>query len=201
MINEVAVGDPVTAERTNQIIRHVNGTPGRAIYKESGIWTIPAGCHKFRVYLAGGGTSGYAYDIESGVRGADGARSPMCSKIFTGYEVGTSFVIEIGAAGKNVGATEVRNGGTSKFGTVLQSTGGIVANTVMGTHNGEILHANEIFCDIQTIWLGPSGNIDGGTHFVGYGAPGKGGQRMYRGSVDSPEAGWPGGPGICVIEW
>ena len=153
------------------------------------------------MYVAGGGTYGYPFDIESMAPGAPGARSPLVSKIFGGSDTGTSFAITIGAAGKATGSAAVRNGGTTSFGTLLHSTGGIVADTVAGTHNGDMMHTNDLFCSMQTIWLGPAGDIDGGSHFVGYGAPGKGGQRLYRASVDSPEAGWPGGPGVCIIEW
>ena len=195
MLNNVAVDDPVQASTMNEVITHVNTTPNRAIFTSDGHWTVPQGCHSFKVYLCGGGTRGLWFHSESGSYGVDGGRSPLTSKYFQGFDVGTTFPITIGAAGLGTGSLAERNGGTSYFGTLLHSTGGLVENSAMGSHNGDIIHGNELFC--VSLALGPA---VGGSVLVGYGAPGAGDKYRVSGYVPTPPPS-PGGPGICVIEW
>lgn len=181
---EVAVDDPVQASTQNNLIKNANGSPGRAIFTANGVWSVPQGVFQFKVYLAGGGgLGGPAYgDNHEGFTylgdGQRGGQAPLCSKIISGQEAGTSFAITIGA-----GATTSVPGGTSSFGALLQSTGGGPGTDLSqggtGTHNGQMRHGNQMFCISQNNGYGEGGS--GGTY----------------GSIP----GYPGNPGICVIEW
>lgn len=183
-IDSVAVDDPILASRENQLISHVNGTPGRAIFTSNGVWSVPAGVYQFKVYVAGGGGKGGPAVVGSGESfgfisdGKRGGDAPLCSKIITGQDIGTSFAITIGA-----GATGSGAGGTTTFGALLQSTGGSVgseyAQGTSGTHTGTIRHGNAMFQASQD---------------NGYGQGGRGG-------VFDDNAGANGNNGICVIEW
>lgn len=124
-IASVAVDDPVEAATANQLIDNVNASPGRAIFTSNGTWSVPSGVHKFKVTLCGGGGHGEGFVTVGGgedsyiVAGANGGDAPMVSSLFSGVELGTSYVITIGAAGAYGGT-----GGTTSFGTALTSTGG-----------------------------------------------------------------------------
>lgn len=188
-IDNVAVADPVQASTQNKLIAHANGSPGRAIFTANGLWSIPQGVYKFKVYLAGGGgkgsqayfstSEGFTY-LGDGARGGD---SPLCSKMFAGLDIGTSFSIVIGA-----GATGGGPGGTSTFGALLSSSGGTAATGGgaspgapggSGSHNGEIRHTNQLFQVSQNNGYGQGG--EGGTYYGTDGSNGNG--------------------GICIIEW
>lgn len=196
-LSEVEVGGPVKASTQNGLIKNANGSPGRAVFTANGTWSVPQGVYRFIVFLAGGGgagsgaygeaVEGFSY-ISDGGQGGDG---PLCSKVFSGVEAGTTYAIEIGAGGVASGGFLSPPGtpaGNSKFGTVLQSNGGGPAPTQIsvsqvrgasGTHNGELRHGNDMFQVSQ-------GN--------GYGAGGKGGTYSH-------VNGFNGNPGICVIMW
>lgn len=186
-LSTVATGEPVKASTTNAMIHNVNGSPGRAIFKVNGTWSVPSGVYRFKVYLAGGGGArGFDYDFGEDSRlGGDGGDSPLCSKIYGSYDVGTSFSIVIGAGATTAGA----DGGTSTFGTVLQSTGGGGGSPgsdgtplpgSRGTHTGEMAHDNDLF-------LAPE--------VKGFGT---GGRTVVYGLYVSTKA---ASDGICIIEW
>lgn len=129
-INAVAPDDPVEAGTVNQLIDNVNGSPNRVYFTASGTWTVPSGCHRFKVTVVGGG--GYGGDGAStgGVDsvflpGGRGGEAPMISLIVAGADVGTSYGITVGAGGSYASPT----GGSSVFGTLLTSTGGGVGGT------------------------------------------------------------------------
>lgn len=187
----VAVGEPILASTQNGLINHVNRSPGRAVFTSDGIWSVPPGVYKFRVYLCGGGGSrgGDAPFGEGDTKyGGDGGPSPLCSKDFAGVEIGTSYNITIGQ-----GATS-GTGGTSSFGTVLQSTGGHQGESGYsdypqsgdrGTHTGELTHGNNRY-------IYPNNTSKGEGQGFGAGA-----QLL---SV-IPLVDLPAVDGICVIEW
>lgn len=188
-ISTVATDDPVKASTQNSVIANVNGSPGRAVFKVNDIWTVPAGVHRFKVYLTGGGGArGADYEYGEGNHryGGQGGDSPLCSKIFGGYDIGTSFNITIGAGSVVAGGT----GGTSTFGTVLQSTGGGggengIEESPMpgsrGTHNGQLAHDNGMFLAPEVKGFGSGAIVYNVAPFV---------------DVDKPAS-----DGICVIEW
>lgn len=196
-LSTVAAGDPVKASEMNSIIAHVNGSPGRAIFTASGTWSVPAGAHKFKVYLAGGGGGGgggiyHAEDFSSGeyhTTGGVGGDAPLISKVFAGVDIGTTYVITIGAGGAAaLEAATGSTGGDSTFGTVMESHGGLGghagggAGAYGGQTGGQIRHGNGMFVT--------SAN-------KGYGAGGLGGSQTV-GSDTTSDA---GSNGICVIEW
>lgn len=197
-LSEVAVSESIKASTQNKLIKNANGSPGRAIFTANGSWSVPQGVFSFKVYLAGGGgggasaygdgSEGFTFIAEGG-RGGDGT---MCSKIFTGVAEGTAYLIEIGAGGTGASGgffgDAATAGGTSKFGTVLQSAGGQPAPVATspyqirganGAHNGQIAHDSRIFLRTQD---------------NGYGEGGRGGGYS---SINGAN----GNPGICVIEW
>lgn len=189
-LSSVAVGDPVQASLNNRLIAHANGTPGRAIFTSNGVWSVPQGVFQFKVYLAGGGGGrGLDYPYGEGEigYGGDGGPAPLCSKIITGQETGSSFTITIGAGG-----AQGSDGGDSTFGALLTSNGGLhgqnssgssaVLPGLRGSHNGTITHTNGLF-----MYLGNLAKGEG----QGYGTGGK-----FFDIYDLPAVG-----GICVIEW
>lgn len=197
-IETVAVDEAIRASTQNKLIANANGSPGRAIFTANGSWSVPAGVFRFKVYLAGGGGAG-GEALEdfggggSGYRGEGGrgGNAPLCSKIFTGYEPGTTFLITIGAGGVASGGIfggPPAAAGDSTFGTVLSSTHGGVgtggfssyaAQGAPGTHNGQAFHTNQLFLLTQNNGYGEGGQGGNATHPNGYN----------------------GNPGICVIEW
>jgi len=190
-LSSVAVGDPVQASLNNRLIAHANGTPGRAIFLSNGLWSVPQGVFQFKVYLCGGGGGrGLDYPFGEGDigYGGRGGISPLCSKIITGQETGTTFTITIGAAG-----TQGNNGGTSTFGALLTSNGGYPGQNSSGSgftfsgdrgsHNGQIAHSNELFLKV--------GNTSK-SWGQGYGTGG---------IINIDNQDLPAVDGICVIEW
>lgn len=181
-VETVAADESVLASTVNKLGQHVNGSPGRAVFTSNGVWSVPAGAHKFKVYLAGGG-GGTGADYTSGGEspifypGSPGGVAPLCSKLFAGQAIGTSFSITIGAAGAAPSPLTGGNGGTSTFGALLSSSGGTGGNdgsgggarAAAGSHNGEMVHDNDMFLT--------------GAKYVGKGY----------GAEDTA--------GICVIEW
>ena len=124
-LSTVAVGDPILASREQQIIAHVNASPGRQIFTSNGTFSVPNGVHKFRVYLAAGGAGGYPDSAGGGgeeshvIPGIAGNSAHLSSAEFVGVDIGTSFAITIGAGGVGVGAA----GGTTSFGSTYSATG------------------------------------------------------------------------------
>lgn len=178
-LETVAVDDPVLASTMQQVIAHVNGSPGRAVYTSNGTWSVPNGVHKFKVTLCGGGgragaaTSSGGGEDSSLVPGPNGGTAPMISAIFAGVELGTTFAITIGAGGTS-GA-----GGTTSFGTLMSSggggAGGGTGTATFPAGAPSVYHTNELFC------VGPAS--------VGFGRGGNDGD------------GGPGYPGVVVVEW
>lgn len=124
-LSTVAVDDPILASREQQIIAHVNASPGRAIFTSNGTFSVPNGVHKFRVYLAAGGAGGHP-DTMGGagedsyiIFGAAGNSSHLSSAEFVGVDIGTSFAVTIGAGGVGPDST----GGTTSFGSTYSATG------------------------------------------------------------------------------
>lgn len=199
-IETVAVDEAIRASTQNKLIANANGSPGRAIFTSNGSWSVPAGVYRFKVYLAGGGGAGgdaweyFGSGVDGGGyrgEGGRGGNGPLCSRIFSGYEPGTTFLITIGAGAVPAGPFGVpaaTPAAASTFGTVLTSnpggngTGGTVANPsqgAQGSHNGQIVHTNQLFLASQN---------------NGYGEGGQGGNATH-------PNGFNGNPGICVIEW
>lgn len=186
-LSAVAVDGAITASLHNEIIAHVNTSRGRAVFTADGTWSIPAGVHNFIVYLAGGGGDGgdgyhVSGDAEFDYDGGPGGNAPLCSKVFSGLEIGTSYSIVIGAGGA---AGTGDTGGSSVFGSgLLTSTGGVGGPTfpttgsgARGTHTGTLAHGNEMFVNSAGLPYGSGG------------AGGHGG------------VGEAGVQGVCVIEW
>ncbi len=194
-LETVGVGDPVPASLNNQLINHVNKSPGRKIIKVNDTWSVPDGVHSFKVYVAGGGGQGGAavppefFDGSYGPGGPGGV-GPLVSKVFTGQDIGTTFAITIGQGGDN-GSSGL--GGTTSFGTLLESEGGgrgfytgsyypyaTPHAGVTGDHNGQIRHNQDMFM------------TNSGIAYGGGGVPASAGGGGYGGA---------GTDGICVIEW
>lgn len=173
----VAVDDAITADTMNGLIRHVNGTPSRAIFTTSGSWTIPEGVQKFKVTLAGGGGPGGANtDVHGGEGeysvspGGVGGFGPMISAIFNAGGPGSSVTVTVGipgAASSVLGL--ISNGGSA--GGLHGAAGGHGAAT-FPPGQPAIFHKNMLY--------GPAVG-------VGYGQGG------------GPAAA--GQPGIVIIEW
>jgi hypothetical protein len=179
-LSTVAVDDPILASREQEIIAHVNASPGRAIFTSNGTFSIPNGVHKFRVYLAAGGGGGIpATGGDTVIDGSPGPNAHLVSAEFAGIDIGTSFAVTVGAGGIAVGGM----GGTSSFGPSFSATGAETGTGSKGTvtwpaaPNG-MYHANGLFMNVDGKSYGQGG--DGGTAFV------------------SP---LPGMNGIVVVEW
>jgi hypothetical protein len=181
-ITSVAIDDPIQAVTMNELIANINDSPYRLIATVNGNWQVPAGCHKFKVTLCGGGGYGnFAADGGSGegsyiIPGAPGGSSPMVSAVFSGYDIGTTFVMTVGAAAAPNGT-----GGTTSFGTVLISTGASsVANgSITTAPAGALRHLNTTIMTLAGVAYGSGGPGDS----PGYTARG------------------PGGSGVIVIEF
>lgn len=190
-ISSVSAGQDISATHLNDIAAALNAVNGRQIFTSSGTFTWPAGVNRVKVTLAGGGGRAGASWF-AGVGGtvqqpsSRGGNSPMCSKIVSGIDAGTTISITIGAAGVGTAA-----GGTTSFGSVFQSTGGTggVTNVVGtdGTHTGEIQHDNRVFVFARDDYHGIIG--------YGQGYPSNSGIQSPVGYSQA------GGPGILVIEW
>lgn len=183
-LNSVAVDDPILASTHQQIIAHVNASPGRQIFTSNGTFSVPAGIHKFRVFVCSGGQGGYptgtggfgedSYPIE-GAKGADGF---LVSVDFAGVEIGTSFAVVVGAGG----AAYEGAGGTSSFGSTFSITGASGAGRGTVTVPGgstPMYHYNGLYCD------------NAGRP---YGDGGIGGDVLSSAPL-------PGKQGIVVVEW
>lgn len=163
-LSNVAGGDPVLASTMNQIIANVNGSPGRAVFTQNGSWSVPNGVHSFKVYATGGGgceTPGYMTSGEdpTWVTAIPGKSSPLVSAIFSNVDIGTTFVITVGAGGTG-GSPQ---GGTTSFGTSISVTGGTptVSGSVTSAPAGWIHHANSMFV------TGPDGSAYGASNTQG----------------------------------
>lgn len=124
-LSTVAADDPIEASLANQLIANVNGSPGVAFFTADGSWAVPAGVHKFKVTVVGGGgaaggfgSAGGGEDIYS-TPGGPGGDSLARSVWVSGAEIGTTYVITIGAGGTSGGS-----GGTTSFGSLLTVNGG-----------------------------------------------------------------------------
>lgn len=183
-IAAVAASEPVQAATINQLILKANASPGRAIFTANDTWSVPDGVHKFKVTLCGGGSGAQAdYTVINGddvqvVAGNPGTSSHMISACFAGIDIGTSYVITIGAGGTG-GATDGafgNPGGSTSFGTSLVSPGasyGSKGTVTSGGGAAQLLYYDHIFLKSSGVRYG-----DGGS---GSGAAGQ--------------------AGICVIEW
>lgn len=194
-IDAVAVGDPVSASKTNQLIDNVNGSPNRVVFVVNGSWSVPSGCHRFKVTLCGGGGAGGSATTFGGgedstiIPGQPGGDGPMISAIIAGQEIGSTFAIVVGAGGTS------GSGGTSSFGTLMSSTGGAAGGSGAYADKGSpgtatfplgapsIFHTNELFGHGYEV-----------NELRGYGRGGRGGDSGFG-------SGYDGRPGIVVIEW
>jgi len=177
-ISSVAVDDPVEAPTVNQLIDNVNASPGRAILTSNGNWSVPSGVHKFKVTLCGGGSGAQPDQVGGGgedsyiIPGLPGTSSHMISACFAGIDVGTTYVVTVGAAG----AASQGTGGTTSFGTSLVSPGAAYGNKGSVSSGGgaaQLLYYDHVYLSSAGWRYG-----DGG---AGSGAAGR--------------------AGICVIEW
>lgn len=194
-ISNVAVGDEVTASKTNAIIGALNAMNNRQIFTSSGSFTWPTGVNRIRVYICGGGGRSGDNWSSGGVAQpcTRGGNSPLCSKGISGVDEGTTIPVTIGgvAYGTGGGGAGTGPGGTSSFGTYVQSSGGTGGHSAThgtdGTHTGEIQHDNRMFVASNDGVQGPIG--------YGQGFPSNSGTGSIGGATTA------GGPGICVIEW
>lgn len=188
-IASVTVDEAVQAATMNQLIANVNASPGRAIFTSNGNWSVPDGVHKFKVTLCGGGSGGWAgYTLVVGediqvVSGDPGKSSHMISACFAGIDVGSSYVITIGAGGAGGASSGAHGsqGGDTSFGTALVSPGAAYNSKGSVTSGGgaaQLLYYDHVFAKSSGDRYG-----DGGLGGVG------------------DTAGSTGQPGICVIEW
>lgn len=182
-LNSVAVNDPILASTNQQIIAHVNGSPGRQVFTANGTFSVPNGVHKFRVFISSGGQGGSPVTAVGGgedshlVDGATGNSGFMVSADYSGVEIGTSFAVTVGAAGGLFGLA----GGTSSFG-LFSVTGASNAGRGTVTPPGGVTpmyHMNGLYCD-------NTGSP--------YGSGGRGG------TVAGLDA-LPGTQGVVVVEW
>lgn len=183
-ITAVAADEPVQAATINELISNVNASPGRAIFTSNGNWSVPVGVHKFKVTLCGGGSGAQAdYTVVNGedvqvFPGAGGLSSHVIGACFAGIEIGTTYVITIGAGGAG-GVSDGSwgsAGGSTSFGTALVSPGATYNSKGSITSGGgaaQLLYYDHIFLKNTGAKYG-----DGGS---GSGAAGQ--------------------QGICVIEW
>lgn len=187
-IGNVAVDDPVQASTMNALIDNVNGSPNRVVFLNSGVWNVPAGVQRFKVWICGGGGSaGDDWFVgEQDGPGAPGGDSPLISAIFVSPGQGTAYPITIGAGGVSNVSGGV--GGTTSFGATFSSSGGLKPSYQSVTKGGpgtasfpvgapSFFHTNEMFCQ------GYYNNV-----IQGYG----------RGGNTNSQS---GRQGICVIEW
>lgn len=194
-IANVAAGNTLPATKVNEMILTLNTlNNGRVIILTggSGVFTWPTGIDAIEVILCGGGgrcgnswtqsnPSGGAPIAQPISRGGD---SPLCSKILTGIDPGTSIPVVVGAAGTGTAA-----GGTTSFGAGqsygFQSTGGTGGNSgtagTDGTHTGDLRYGNQLF-----IYNRVGGIVIG----YGEGFPG-----------NTINAATSGGPGIIVVRY
>lgn len=183
-IASVAADEPVQAATTNELIANVNASPGRAIFTANGNWSVPDGVHKFKVTVVGGGSGAQAdYTSIVGeeiqlILGGPGTSSHVISACFAGIDVGTTYVITVGAGGAGTGTPGAGGGpgGDTSFGTSLISPGAEYGNKGTITSGGgaaQLLYYDHIFVKNTGVRYG-----DGG---AGSGAAGI--------------------AGICVIEW
>jgi hypothetical protein len=146
-------GESVPASQYNQIITNVNSSPGQKLFTSNGVWSVPDGVHSFRVTLSGGGegaTGDYSSPYDgSTVVGGPGRPGIVGCAIFSGIEIGTSFVITIGAGGAGGGfgaSSPGAPGGTTSFGSAMSGTGGGPSSAItVGTGGHDLVHkANTI---------------------------------------------------------
>lgn len=161
-IPSVAVDDPVEAVTANALISHVNTSPGRRSFTSNNVWAVPAGVHKFRVYLAAGGSGGYPDTVGGGgetIPGTPGKSAHLASADFAGVDIGTSFAITIGAGGASSGGT----GGTTSFGATFSATGATDASkgtvTFPGASVSNMYHGNDRYVNSSGIGYGSGGGV------------------------------------------
>jgi hypothetical protein len=154
-ISNVSAGIEVTATKTNEIISGINAQNGQIIYTTIGVtnFSWPVGVQTIEVLLCGGGGldgSSYSSGPDT-LPGLPGGLSPLCSKRISGVDAGTTIPVTVGDKASSHRASSVTHayGGTSSFGTYLQSTGGDGSwqnvHGLPGTHTGDLLHVNELF--------------------------------------------------------
>lgn len=189
-LNTVAADDPIEASLQNQLIAKVNSSPGAAVFTSSGTWVVPAGVHKFRVSLCGGGGAAGAagstgspdFDATPGGPGGDGGARRIW---VSGVDLGSSFAVTVGAAGSASAfgsLLTVAGGGVGGSDSLIQGVpgskgtyGGVTGGTMSGTSLG-------IGNEALAIWGAPHGIPQ---------AYGQGG----------PLQGDAGAPGIVIVEW
>lgn len=199
-IPNVSVGQAVTADTMNELITNVNSSPQRVVFLADGNWSVPAGVHRFKVTLVGGGGGGSTGTMGGGgedsydAPGTPGGSALMVSAYFRQFEPGTTFPVTVGAGGAGgvigVNGGDGGTGGESAFSTTFSSSGG-PGGGAGPTHGSatwpagqpHIYHVNEMY--IHSISEG---------EYVGYGRGGKAGF-----GLGSP--GSQGRPGIVIIEW
>lgn len=195
-IPNVNVDDPVEAATANQLIANVNSSPGRVVFTANGVFSVPDGVHKFKVYVAGGGGKGgdvgSEYNPAEGLftyfDGAAGGRSPLASVVVSGQALGSSFAITIGAGGTG-GA-----GGTSSFGTLLSCTGGGAGGN--GTPSGPAAGAVGSIAGTMAsqALVHDNGMFQSASTLRPYGAGGSGG-------TAASATGSAGAQGVVIVEW
>lgn len=199
-VAHIVIDEPILASDMLQVVKNVNGSPGRQLITASGTFIVPEGVHKFKVTLSGGGGGGGAgYETGGGEGGdpaqsAPGGNAPMISATFAS-DPGTTFVVTVGTGGA-AGHLTTRGGtgGTTSFGPSFSSTGGvgsITGDTVRGSPgtatfpSGQphIYHNNELICITYE-----------DNELVGYGRGGKGGFGFF-------DDGNVGLSGVVLVEW
>lgn len=202
-LNNVIVGEAVTDTLMNQIIAHVNTSPTRIVLTSNTNWQVPAGVFKLKVTICGGGGGGGVGTTTSDgenmspADGAPGGVAPMISAVLSGFDTGTTFVVNVGAGGAggvyNVNSGTGGTGGTTSFGPNFSSSGGLG-----GPGSGGIAgHGNATFPSGAPPIYHPNQSFSygwDGNNLVGYGTGGKGG-------FGYPDPGQVGRNGVVIIEW
>lgn len=197
-IASVAADDPVAVSAINQLIANVNSSPSAVIITSNTTWAVPAGVHKFRVSICGGGGSAGEFGSSGGgedfflTPGGPGGDSLMRRIWVSGADLGTSYSITIGAGG---GAGLAAAGGSSSFGTLL---------TVSGGGAGASDSATAGVAGSKGSTGTPSGTLSGSALAIGnesvavYNMPYNIPQAYGQGGLKTSDA---GAPGIVIIEW
>lgn len=189
-VSTVAADDPVEASTMNQLIAKINGSPNRQVFTSNGTFTVPAGCHKFRVLICGAGgaggddgTGGGGEDFYT-IPGGEGGYSPLYEAYISGQDIGSSFSVTVGAGGTGTG-------GTSSFGTLISVTGGGKGST--GASSGMALRGSTGSASGSAA----SGALRTECPFVYTDVSGE--PRSY--GSGGLAAGTNGYPGIVIVEW
>lgn len=216
-----------TYAKGSLIARRVFSTPGTQTY------TPTAGTNRVRVtVVAGGGAGGATQATGSGqfsVAGGGGGGGVAVSDLSSGFS-GVTLTIGAGGAPSSTGTAPGGNGGSSSFGSMLASTGGLGGTTTV-PNSGPVVQAGgaggvgtggNVFNGVGGAGAngvgtnnGNAASGNGGASYFGSGAsaqftttagglsastPGTGGSGAVSLSSQAAQAGGAGAPGTIIVE-